>query len=394
MNIGLKHAEAESETRTSIVILDDEPSILSSLRSLLRRQSYDLHLFERGRDAVEFITHHMPDIIISDMRMPEMSGMEFLDLASVLCPTSTRLMLSGYEDKTIIFDAIAHGIAQQFITKPWEDQEIVRIIGTVVNNRRELQRQHLDHALQSIFSLASPPQAQKQLQRILGNESRSIKDLAMEVEKVPALVARLLRIANSVYYSARVPASTTLEAVGFIGVEYVESLILGMSIHHRSEDEVMKLYANELDELWRHAVHRAILGRSIAERWPGFKEPALAYTVCLLLDVGFLVHFNSNREGSGHFANLIKSMHLTMHQAEPRAFTVSHSIVGAALLRLWNFPDRIVTAVERHHGETRGDVLAQIAQVADIVESGEHTRPHDPAVDPIIAQWQTTSISQ
>jgi HD-like signal output (HDOD) protein len=379
-------------TNTIVVIVDDEQSILSSLKSLLRKHRYDLHVFDKGSAAVAYITHNTPDIIISDMRMPEMSGIEFLDQAEFICPTSTRLMLSGYEDKSIIFDAIAHGIAQQYIMKPWEDQELLTIIENVVQTRHALQQRQLDTMLQSISSLPSPPQARIQIQRILNNENRSISELAADVEKLPALVARILRIANSVYYAARQPISTTLEAVSFIGAEYVESLILAMSVFHHAEDKLLKEFAEPLDELWRHAVHRATLGRAIAEEWPGFKQTTIAYTVCLLQDVGFIIRFNSDPEKARQFVHVTKSLHLSMHEAESKVYTVPHTAVGSALLQLWNFPESIVTAIGRHHGDTEGDILSQIAQIADIVECGDHSRSHDAVVNPLVKKWQLANI--
>ncbi len=387
MTTGPKNTNVTTGDRPCLVIVDDERSILSSLRSLLRRQQYDIFLFDNGYDAVEFVTHRTPDVIISDMRMPEMNGIEFLDQAMLLCPTSTRLMLSGYEDKVIIFDAIAHSVAHQFITKPWDDEKMLRIIAGVIATRQELRIRHLDAILQSISSLPSPPEAQQQIQRILRKETRTIRELAAEVEKVPALMARLMRISNSIYYSGRQPISTALEAVSFIGAEYVESLIFAMSIHHHTEDKLIKECGIELDDLWRHAVHRAVLGRSIAEEWPGFNDSTLAYTVCLLIDIGFLVRFNTNPDQSRQLITLSKTLQISLHEAESRVFTVSHAAIGAALLRLWNFPATIIAAIEQHHDDTRGDALSQIVQIADIVESGDQQRAHDRRVDPMVKEW-------
>ena len=82
--------------RPSILFVDDEEPILSSLKSLFRKEAYNLFTFTNGKDAVEFIKHHPIDIIVSDMRMPELSGIEFLNQASNISPESVRIMLSGY----------------------------------------------------------------------------------------------------------------------------------------------------------------------------------------------------------------------------------------------------------------------------------------------------------
>jgi HD-like signal output (HDOD) protein len=110
--------------------------------------------------------------------------------------------------------------------------------------------------------------------------------------------------------------------------------------------------------------------------------------VCLLQDIGFIIRFTLDPDKARQLVHVTKSLHLSMHEAESKVYTVPHTTVGAALLQLWNFPESIVTAIDRHHGEIDGDILSQIAQIADILECGDHSRSHDPAVNQMIMKWQ------
>jgi putative nucleotidyltransferase with HDIG domain len=372
-----------------ILIVDDESAILTALRSLFHRTPYTVQLFSNGSLALDFLVQHTPDIIISDMRMPEMNGLAFLERASSLCPTSTRLMLSGYEDKKIILDALSKNIAHQYIMKPWEDQEMLKLVTQTLQLRSDIRRQHLDDLLRYIVSLPSPPQSHEQLQRVIRKKDRSVKELSAELEKDPSLVTRILRIANSVYFASRMPITNLVDAITFIGTEYVEGLVLALDVFNKLGNNVNPEYVHWLEDVWRHSLHRAFLGRTIAEQWKGRQQPQLAYIVCLLLDIGYVIRLSTSLEQFKQMQQIATSLHIPMEEAEHKVFEIDHVEVGCTLLRLWNFPDDIIEAIRLHHRNTDNNTLVQIAQIANAIESGDPSQPHDPALNPLIQQWQT-----
>jgi response regulator RpfG family c-di-GMP phosphodiesterase len=101
--------------------VDDEENILSSLRRLLRRDGYTILTATSGLAALELLATHPVDVIISDQRMPGMTGVEFLRKAKDMHPDSVRLMLSGYSDLQSVTDAINEGAIYKFLSKPWDD---------------------------------------------------------------------------------------------------------------------------------------------------------------------------------------------------------------------------------------------------------------------------------
>ena len=111
---------AEKRQRT-ILLVDDEESILSSLRRLLRPDGYRILVANGGAVGLELLEQYDVDVILSDQRMPGMTGVEFLRQVKVCYPHTVRMVLSGYTELQSITDAINEGAVYKFLTKPWED---------------------------------------------------------------------------------------------------------------------------------------------------------------------------------------------------------------------------------------------------------------------------------
>ncbi|MGL4406989.1 EAL domain-containing protein [Zoogloea sp.] len=105
----------------TLLLVDDEENILSSLRRLLRREGYTILTAVGGHKGLEVLATHQVDVIISDQRMPGMTGVEFLRKAKDMQPNSVRMVLSGYTDLQSVTDAINEGAIYKFLTKPWDD---------------------------------------------------------------------------------------------------------------------------------------------------------------------------------------------------------------------------------------------------------------------------------
>lgn len=118
--LALGKDSGEEHART-LLIVDDEQNVLSSLKRLLRRDGYRILAAGSAAEAFELLALNEVQVIVSDQRMPEMSGTEFLSRAKEMYPDSMRLVLSGYTELTSITDAINHGAIYKFLTKPWED---------------------------------------------------------------------------------------------------------------------------------------------------------------------------------------------------------------------------------------------------------------------------------
>ncbi|MES2932880.1 MAG: response regulator, partial [Pseudomonadota bacterium] len=115
----------EEVVPATLLCVDDEPNILSSLRRLFRAKGYRILIAESGAAGLKVLETETVDLVISDMRMPEMDGAQFLEQVRSRWPETIRLLLTGYSDIQSILDAINRGEIYRYITKPWDDNDIV-----------------------------------------------------------------------------------------------------------------------------------------------------------------------------------------------------------------------------------------------------------------------------
>lgn len=108
----------------TVLIVDDEVNILHALKRAVRREPYRVLTASSGVEGLEILDKESVDLIISDQRMPEMTGVQFLARVKELCPDTIRIILSGYTDVNSITEAINVGNVYKFILKPWEDDAL------------------------------------------------------------------------------------------------------------------------------------------------------------------------------------------------------------------------------------------------------------------------------
>ncbi|WP_397459525.1 HD domain-containing phosphohydrolase [Pseudomonas asplenii] len=161
-----------SPTRPRILLVDDEESILNSLRRLLRSQPYEVVLADSGARALEILAEQPVDLVISDARMPNMDGATLLARIHELYPSTLRILLTGYADLDMITKAINEGRIYRYLSKPWNDEEL----GLTV--RQALAYQHSERERQRLQVLAR--EQNQQLQQL--NETLEKRVLARTSE--------------------------------------------------------------------------------------------------------------------------------------------------------------------------------------------------------------------
>jgi len=117
------------------LLVDDEENVLKALRRTLASELYEIEIFTKGVDALKQAEHNAFDLVISDYRMPEMNGVEFLIQFKELQPDTMRLILSGYSDLEALLGAINQAEIFRFISKPWEDYELKTAISQALDHR-------------------------------------------------------------------------------------------------------------------------------------------------------------------------------------------------------------------------------------------------------------------
>jgi two-component system response regulator VicR len=120
----------------TILLVDDEEYILRVLLRVLEEEKrFEIITATSGQEALEKIRQHGIDMVISDQRMPGMSGTELLTKIKQIYPDSIRILLSGFTDIEALIGAINEGEVCRFISKPWDNEELKKIIYTTLEQR-------------------------------------------------------------------------------------------------------------------------------------------------------------------------------------------------------------------------------------------------------------------
>jgi len=120
LDLGLPRAQSNH----TLLIVDDEPSILSAMNRLFRHEHFQVLTATRSAEAFDLLAQHPVQVIISDQRMPGMTGTEFFARVRQLYPETLRIILSGYTELEAVMDAVNRGAVYKFLTKPWEDDQL------------------------------------------------------------------------------------------------------------------------------------------------------------------------------------------------------------------------------------------------------------------------------
>jgi putative nucleotidyltransferase with HDIG domain len=137
--------ESLDASQYKVLCVDDEPNILSSLRRMLSLEGFEVFTADSGAQALELLAKDTVNVIISDMQMPGMHGVELLEKVRQQWPHTMRLMLTGASDMSGAIEAINQGAIYRYIAKPWNDEELLSTIraaiafGTLANEHERLE---------------------------------------------------------------------------------------------------------------------------------------------------------------------------------------------------------------------------------------------------------------
>jgi EAL domain-containing protein (putative c-di-GMP-specific phosphodiesterase class I)/FixJ family two-component response regulator len=126
----------------TLLLVDDEENIVAALRRLLRRSGYRILTAGNGPEGLEVLAREQVDVIVSDQRMPGMTGVEFLRRVKAIHPDTVRVVLSGYTELRSITDAINEGAIYKFLTKPWDEALLLANIDEAFQHKDMIDHAH------------------------------------------------------------------------------------------------------------------------------------------------------------------------------------------------------------------------------------------------------------
>ncbi|MGE0786315.1 MAG: HDOD domain-containing protein [Sandaracinaceae bacterium] len=337
-----------------ILFVDDEPRVLEGLeRSFFSGpDDWEIATAVGGAAALRELEEEPFDVIVTDMRMPGMSGVELLQQVYSRYPTTVRIVLSGQADRDAILSVLP--IAHRFLAKPCPVARIASVIEETATLRHLLCSPGLCELVGRIRTLPSVPKVYRELSVALEDERSGAREVAAIVQRDPAITARILQVASSAFFGATSVALDPEQAVVRLGTDMVRAITLAAGMFAESPpDDVAGI---SLAALQQEALAVAEIAHALA---PAGQLRARAFTAALLSDVGLLVllceapvALAAIRARSGNARE--------QAAAERAELGATHAEVGAYLLGMWGLPGEVVDAVAHYLEPSTGSARATV----------------------------------
>jgi HD-like signal output (HDOD) protein/ActR/RegA family two-component response regulator len=361
-----------------VLFVDDEPRQLERYREVFaeRETGWELGFANGGQDALKRMFDAPYDVVVADLSMPEMDGMELLTLVMQRYPHAVRLIVCTPEEKEAGLRLV--GTAHQDLPKPAAADELEATIERTVALRDLLDNGKLKGLVSQIQSLPSMPDLYLELLDELNHAEPSIETLGNIISRDPAMSVKLLQLVNSAFFGLPQRISHPSEAAMYVGTDTVRALVL--SLQFFALFERVRIPEFSFDALWAHCFATGLAARRIArlERLEP-EETNLAFTAGLLHDAGKLVLATGLPNQYQSALRHQKQQPSPAWAVEREVLGSSHAEVGAYLLGLWALPDSLVEALAWHHHPREsfrsGISPLLIVHVADVLEQEGRTPP-------------------
>lgn len=322
-----------------------------------------------AREALRLMEQKPFEVVISDLRMPGMDGIELMGVVRQLYPRSSRIIASGLSDQSEIARSL--NSTHQFLAKPFEAKTLKATLARLGGLDSYLKEEKLQALVGQMRVLPSFPTIYHEIMKELGREDPSIERLAQIIAQDPSMTAKLLQVSNSAAAGRATQAADPFEAVQFVGLSAVRSLALSAHIFRTFEH--LNLQGFSIAALWDHTVRTGRIARCLVQ--VEYADPSAAdeaHIAGMLHDLGKLMLADSMPERFQKSLALANDRGWASEKAEHEVFGADHAGVAGYLLSLWGLPVTIVEAVAFHHRPLSSDHLEfgplTAVHVADVLE--------------------------
>ncbi|WP_031432805.1 HD domain-containing phosphohydrolase [Methylomarinum vadi] len=269
-NIDSEHQPAR------LLFVDDENNVLKSLRRLFRGGDYQVHLANNGLEGLQILEQQQIDLVISDMRMPEMDGAQFLQRVAERWPQVIRILLTGFADLESTISAVNKGRIYSYCQKPWDDEELKDIVGRGLLQKRLLEER------ERLFEIIN--RQNDQLKELNSQLESEVEQRTMQLEESYRYLDHAHKMLKKQYTDTIKTFSRIIEMRPGIKsghAKYIAEVALKVADHLKIKEEDRKhiLYAGLLLQIGKIGLDESLLNQPFYSMTSTERELFLAHAL-------------------------------------------------------------------------------------------------------------------
>jgi HD-like signal output (HDOD) protein len=327
-----------------VLFVDDDPKEIKELRTMLGsvHQKWEMEFATSGEEALNFFIDNPPDVVVSDMHMPEMDGVKLLGTVMKHFPETVRILLSEPLDKETALRSVKS--AHQFLMKPCSAETMKYTIERTCKLQDLLRDETLKEIVTGIKDLPSLPSLYNLIIKEIQSPKASLKKVGYIISQDVSMSARVLQLINSAIFGLPRIITSPQQATIFLGIDTLKALVLSIHVFS-SFIEDAKLCGFSIIDMQKHSMMVSRLAGEIARtEIDDEKVVGEAIISGMLHNIGKLILLKVPVLYK-EITELVKTTGCDVTKAEYTVMKTSHAELGAYLLGLWGIPNNVVEAV-------------------------------------------------
>ena len=231
--------------------------------------------------------------------------------------------------------------------------------------------ENIENLIQKEVTLPSPPVIAVQILHTVQNDNADLKKLVEIISADPALTVKMLKIANSSFYSLKNDVTSIDRALSVLGTNVIKNIALSFVIATDFRGDKNLETGFDFDDYWRRSVTAAVAAELLANQLQQYDDDI--FVTALLHDIGMLVIYLNNRDTYGLIFQEARFSKHSFIELEQQRYGFNHQQVGALLIKEWGLPDKISSPIGHHHHPESAPAeqqnIAKILQFADHLSS-------------------------
>ena len=322
--------------------------VLKGLQRTLRkmRGEWEMTFTSSSQEALDILGSAPFDVIVSDLRMPEMDGMQLLAEVKSKHPQVVRIILSGQVEQESTFKSVQ--VAHQSLSKPCDADILKHTLNKLFGLRNLLEDESIKRIVSQTETLPSLPEVYTEVISELQSSNPSVQKVAEIISTDLAMTAKILQVVNSAFFGLVRKINNPKEAVMLLGTETIKALVLSVKIFSQFNQKKFAWF--NFDELFNHSMSVSMFAQTIS-RQEHLDQTLVNNSLMagMFHDLGKLILVTNFQEPYQKVLTEAGKTRQNLWDLEIERFGTSHAEIGAYLMGLWGLEYPVIEAIAFHH---------------------------------------------